>query len=84
MLKIEEPTKTLTTNLFLLGAVQCIKRLTIVVIEADSIVYYSHRNNILLFVDLVLIGPETDLSFVRTGCALAGLAILVGGLIWET
>ena len=40
-------------------------------------------NNILLFVD-VRVFPETDLSIVRTLPALAGILILLYGLIWET
>jgi hypothetical protein len=39
-------------------------------------------NNILLFVDLVLV-PEIDLSLFRNGTALAGLALLLIGLLWE-
>lgn len=39
-------------------------------------------NNILLFVDLVLV-PGVDLSFVRTGIAYAAIALLVIGLVWE-
>lgn len=40
-------------------------------------------NNVLLFVDLRVL-PETDLSLVRTLPAVAGIAILIYGLIWET
>jgi hypothetical protein len=39
-------------------------------------------NNILLFVDLVVV-PEVDLSLVRGGLALAALSILVFGLVWD-
>jgi len=39
-------------------------------------------NNVLLFVDLVLV-PQVDLSIPRTLAALAGMAILVFGLVWE-
>jgi hypothetical protein len=39
-------------------------------------------NNILLFVDLVLV-PEVDLSFVRNVVALASMLVLLYGLIWE-
>jgi len=40
-------------------------------------------NNILLFVDLVLV-PDVDLLFVRTGSALVAFALLTVGLIWES
>ena len=40
-------------------------------------------NDLLLFVDLIVI-PSVDLSWLRTGTALASLLVLVGGLIWET
>jgi hypothetical protein len=39
-------------------------------------------NNVLLFVD-VLVVPTIDLGLVRSGTALAGLALLLFGLIWE-
>jgi uncharacterized protein DUF5985 len=39
-------------------------------------------NNILLFVDLVIV-PTIDLSLYRTLCALIGVFVLVFGLIWE-
>lgn len=41
-------------------------------------------NNILLLVDLVLTGPDVDLRFFRSGTALAGLALLSIGLVWES
>jgi Family of unknown function (DUF5985) len=40
-------------------------------------------NNVLLFVDLVLV-PGIDLSIWRSLAALAGLALLLYGLIWDT
>ena len=40
-------------------------------------------NNILLFVDLVLV-PNVDLRFFRTGSALVALVLLTIGLIWES
>jgi hypothetical protein len=40
-------------------------------------------NNILLFVDVRVV-PETDLSVVRTLPALVGVAVLIGGLIWDS
>jgi hypothetical protein len=39
-------------------------------------------NNVLLFVDLVII-PSLDFSLVRSGTALAAMALLLYGLIWE-
>jgi hypothetical protein len=40
-------------------------------------------NNVLLFVDLILV-PNIDLFFWRAACALAGMSILVYGLIWDS
>lgn len=40
-------------------------------------------NNILLFIDFRVV-PEIDLSVWRTLPALAGLVILLYGLVWET
>jgi hypothetical protein len=40
-------------------------------------------NNILLFVDMVLV-PGVDLSLVRNLPALAGLAVLLVGMIWDS
>jgi len=40
-------------------------------------------NNVLLFVDLGLV-PEIDLAVWRSLPALAGLATLIFGLVWET
>ena len=39
-------------------------------------------NNVLLYVDLVLF-PSVDLSPWRSLCALAGLGVLLFGLVWE-
>ena len=39
-------------------------------------------NNILLYVDLVLV-PNVDLSALRTGVALGGVGILLFAFIWE-
>lgn len=39
-------------------------------------------NNILLFIDLVIV-PMLDLSVYRTLCALIGVLVLVFGLIWD-
>jgi len=40
-------------------------------------------NNVLLWVDLAIIGPEIDLSVPRVATALAGIGLLVFGLVWE-
>ena len=40
-------------------------------------------NNVVLFVDVRVL-PETDLSLLRTLPAVAGILILIYGLIWET
>ena len=40
-------------------------------------------NNVLLFVDLRVL-PTADLSVIRTIPALAGVWILIFGMIWET
>ena len=39
-------------------------------------------NNILLFIDLVML-PNVDLRLVRSGSALVSILLLVIGLIWE-
>lgn len=39
-------------------------------------------NNVLLFVDLVMV-PDLDLALVRTGTAFTALGVLLFGLIWE-
>jgi hypothetical protein len=39
-------------------------------------------NNVLLFLDRVVL-PDIDLGMVRKLTAIAGLAVLVFGLIWE-
>ena len=39
-------------------------------------------NNVLVYVDLVLI-PQSDLSLVRTIAGAAGMLALVYGLVWE-
>lgn len=38
--------------------------------------------NLLGFVDLIII-PHTDLYFLRTSIALAGVTLFLGGLIWD-
>jgi hypothetical protein len=40
-------------------------------------------NNVLLFVDLVLIPVTLDLSLLRALTALAAVMILLFGLVWE-
>jgi heme/copper-type cytochrome/quinol oxidase subunit 4 len=40
-------------------------------------------NNVLLFIDLRVLA-ETDLSLVRTIPAVAGVLVLLYGLVWET
>jgi len=39
-------------------------------------------NNVLLYVDLVVV-PEIDLSVARSAVALAGISVLLFGLIWN-
>ena len=40
-------------------------------------------NNILLFVDLIVVPSAIDLSLWRSAVALAGVGVLLFGLIWE-
>ena len=40
-------------------------------------------NNVILFVDMRVV-PEMDLSLWRTFPALAGVALLLYGLVWDT
>lgn len=40
-------------------------------------------NNILLFVDLVILPDSIDLRVIRSGSALFSLIVMVAGLIWE-
>jgi hypothetical protein len=40
-------------------------------------------NNILLFVDLVILPDSIDLRVLRSGSALFSLIVMVAGLIWE-
>ena len=39
-------------------------------------------NNVLLVVDMRVV-PDADLSFVRTLAALAGVALLLYGFVWD-
>lgn len=41
-------------------------------------------NNALLFVDLILVPDAIDLSLWRSATALAGVSLLLFGLIWES
>jgi hypothetical protein len=41
-------------------------------------------NNTLLFVDLIIIPEAVDLSIWRSVTALAGIAVLLFGLVWES
>lgn len=41
-------------------------------------------NNSLLFVDLVLIGPDISLVIPRTVCSFVGMSLLVYGLIMDS
>jgi hypothetical protein len=40
-------------------------------------------SNVLLFVDLAIVGDETDLRWARSATFLAGTATLLAGLIWD-
>lgn len=40
-------------------------------------------NNVILFLDLVVIGPRVDLSLPRSLSALVGLGLLIYALVWE-
>jgi hypothetical protein len=41
-------------------------------------------NNALLFVDVIVVPSEIDLSLWRSATALAGVGVLLFGLIWES
>lgn len=41
-------------------------------------------NNVVLYIDLVILPKLPDLYWYRTGFALAAMLLLVFGLIWET
>lgn len=38
--------------------------------------------NFLVFIDLIIV-PQTDLYFLRTSIGLAGVTLLIAGLIWD-
>ena len=39
--------------------------------------------NVMLVVDRVVTGPEVDLALLRSLAVLAGLAVLIYGLVWD-
>ncbi len=39
--------------------------------------------NVMLVVDRIVVGPDVDLSFWRSLPVLAGLAVLIYGLVWD-
>jgi multidrug transporter EmrE-like cation transporter len=41
-------------------------------------------NNVLLFIDLIVVPTSVDLSLWRGASALAGVSVLLFGLIWES
>ena len=41
-------------------------------------------NNVVLYVDLVILPVLADLFWYRTGVALAAMLLLLFGLVWET
>lgn len=43
--------------------------------------FFLAVTNVLLFIDLVLLGPNTDLSLYRNGATLIGTLVLLYGLI---
>jgi hypothetical protein len=40
-------------------------------------------SNVLLFLDLAILGDETDLRWARSASFLAGTTTLLAGLIWD-
>jgi len=41
-------------------------------------------SNVLLFIDLILLPKTIDLTIWRNAVGLAGLALLIYGLVWDT
>ncbi|MGH8200654.1 MAG: DUF5985 family protein [Steroidobacteraceae bacterium] len=41
-------------------------------------------DNVILYIDLVILPAPPDLFWYRTGAALAAMLLLVFGLVWET
>jgi hypothetical protein len=40
-------------------------------------------DNTILFIDLVVLGPETSLALARKLTSLTGLVLLIYGLVWD-
>jgi hypothetical protein len=41
-------------------------------------------NNVILYLDLVVLPASIDLFWYRTGISMAAMVLLVFGLVWET
>ena len=41
-------------------------------------------NNVVLYIDLVVLPPQIDLFWYRNMAAMAGMLVLVFGLVWES
>jgi Family of unknown function (DUF5985) len=41
-------------------------------------------NNVILYFDLVVLPPQFDLFWYRNSAAMAGMLVLVFGLVWES
>jgi hypothetical protein len=41
-------------------------------------------NNVILYFDLVILPPQFDLFWYRNAAAMAGMLLLVFGLVWES
>ena len=41
-------------------------------------------NNVILYFDLVVLPPQVDLFWYRNSAAVAGMLVLVFGLVWES
>jgi hypothetical protein len=40
-------------------------------------------NNVVVFIDALVVGPEIDLAVVRLGLSLAAICVLLFGFIWD-
>jgi hypothetical protein len=40
-------------------------------------------NNVMLFIDLILLPTSVDLSVARNACSLAGMLLMLFGFIWH-